>query len=297
MQNQSGQQTFQEVALHLAVPHQILFGAGGNAQMGIDTWRTGLFDMNPSQGTTGGAYYGPVSIPNNDKVFVRFCQAEMTLKNFSNIDTEATVYWFTPKMQSALVPSSVWLNSLNDRALGKATAAAPILPAGTETTGVPDITSVGLSPNMEPTFRRIMRTIRAIRVRIPAGGSHVFKYKIHYNKYVDRSMMNQLNNNSISRARGYTVSVCVLSRPGVVMHETTAGDGTVVTRQPSIGIVELGVLYTHRYFFQSVGQSRVDADTADLQFVSQPVTSGTTNPGVFDKVMDVVDQVVSVASA
>lgn len=248
-------------------------------------WKDSAFNQNPYQATTNTVLYTVTSAPGADRIFMESCSASLQISNPTTLACEVCLYWVIAKEQSPAGPTQWWTDVLlNTTLTGAGNAANPTTVAGAVTSGAPNPNVYGQKPEYERTFLKRWRILKKRCIILQAGSGHDFKYKINYNKFLDRINYQGMAGQGDQVAEGTTIAVLMVARPTIVViregGNTEANDVGVST-----GTVKLGWAYHHRYKFKALESSRINLNRAGPNFVSE-AGLGTT---AYEAQLSVVD--------
>lgn len=283
--NTQGYQVATDLAFHGHASQQYTSTTGGTAQLLPYQWRDGPFSLNPYQDVTGGAVITASARPNPDRVFIESCSAETQITNFSDVAVEIMVYYAMPRRSTSASCTTQWQNVMTARALGQSASTQPSSAAGTMVTGYPSVSTYGQKPEFESTLTRLWMILKKRRIILNAGATHKLNYKIHFNKILDKTYIDQQVASGNVLIPGISLVPFMIVKPApVVIREGTDVVGSDVG--VTIGTAKIGWVYSHRYIFKAVGASRLSYNRAEAQFLSE---SGTN----YEKIVNIVDTVMT----
>lgn len=303
-QNQStlnvseGQQNAADMAYHGTLNQLYSPASTINTVVAADAWRDSAFSMNPYDYYTGSKLWPAATAPpSGDYCIMSSCMASMQVSNFSTLGMEIDVIWCRCVASTQYSPVGWWTQVLLNRQLqGETAATNPATIAGGMSAGTPLITTYGQKPQYDnTTFGKYWKIVHKRTIIIQGASTHNFKYKVHFNRKLDKINLQYLAGVTPVQnyIKGVTLVPMIIGRPTPVISRegsnVFSGDKSVTTGQGRIGWV-----YTHRYVFHAVHDTQpVIANLAAPQFVSAAAI-GTTN---FEAMASIIDTTVNPVQA
>lgn len=260
--------------------HMVTTTGVGQTSTNYSTSYVSLFDANPYQSTTGGALYGSVVTPNDDRIKIKNLKTVFEFTNFTTgIPIEMDIYILQCQTNTNIGPTTAWQNALISQALGKA-AAVQSNTALAYTAGYGSPNFVNLRPDMLPEFRKYWKIIRKKRVLMASGSNFKLTEVFDYGgKNIDKKYVVDAKAGGNNYIRGLSHAVFGVYRGGVVKD--------VTANLPTVGAVEIGCIYSSQFTCTVGSPNRLQTE-----FVVPMFVSGNTLAN--QKVANVVDTVAAI---
>lgn len=236
-----------------------------------------LFAMNPNQATTGGAVYGAIAQPADDRIALDHVNVKYTIANLTTgVPVAVDIYTVVSKTGFDQLPDSSWYYGLQAQALGQ-NSAVQSNTAGAYTVGVPSNDLLDQRPDYIPNFYKNWKVLKHKRYDLASGAQVIHTYKHEFGgKTVDRKYLNDAPGNYI---KGLTVAQMIIFRGGLVV-DATANKCTSAA-------CKLGVMMSREYVCHVPTINRVQTEYVVPTFV----TGGAT-----EKTVNVVDNVATISN-
>lgn len=246
---------------------------GSGTSMNADRLRNNYFDYNPSESTTGGEAPGLTATTTQaaDKIILRTVDYEVTLMNASNVSCEVQVLWFLCRKNTTKSVIETWQDSMDNLRLAQGGATAPTSADNRWqfNEGYATTQAYGTVPTQFTQFRKYWKLMSKDKFVLPPGDNHRIKFRILYNKVLDKAIAAQANASNDRAIAGYTLVPLVIARGALVL---VNGPTPNFVKTASFAATELaaGVSVTHN--LSSLGTGRTSYNRFSAGMVSEKYT-------------------------
>lgn len=259
---------------------------GSASSLGFQSYMS----INPNEASTGGPVIAAIAQPASDRFLLDRTTLTIRLANFSNMASEAELYVFKSKMNSAHPPDTLWtelsVDSVNNQ---YAAATQPVSGSATgNALGRASTTFVGATPFQHPTFKKFFQLLKVHHVNLAAAAEEKVVFNIKNNQLIDTTKIIELNTSYTTSPASWTQAatdifnlrgtVCVM----LVVRGALARD-TGIANVCTLASTETGFSVSKHHYFKPVKsiQARFNPVVGMTQFPS--TTDATT------KTFNVVD--------
>lgn len=134
--------------------------------------------------------------------------------NASNVSCELQVLWFLCKKNTTKSVIETWQDSMDNLRLAQGGASAPTNANNqwTFTEGYATTQAYGTVPTQFLQFRKYWKLISKDKFVLPPGDNHRIKFRVLYNKVLDKAIAAQANASNDRAIAGYTLVPVVIAR-------------------------------------------------------------------------------------